>query len=119
MPLAAIGQLITNVRGQGEVTANQSRQNENVPEGLLSRSRVEVTYATPATVASEKGFGESLREGMSGALNGLFKVLQWVIFGLVVIVPCMIVIWIGYQLVRFTRPKSKKADAGGPTPTPA
>lgn len=105
VPLAKVGELVTAVRGQGEVTANQSRQNDGVPQGALSRARVEIAYAVPPTAAADKGFGESIREGLSGALTGLFTVLRWVIFGLVVIVPCLVLIWLAYQLTRLVRPR--------------
>lgn len=116
VPLAKLGEIITAVRGQGEVTSNQSRQNEAVPEGSLSRARIEVSYTTPPTAAADKSFGESLREGLSGALTGLFTILRWVIFGLVVIVPCLLIVWFAYKLVAWTRPRKRDSQ---PTATPA
>jgi hypothetical protein len=87
-----------------------------VPEGSLSRARIEVSYTTPPTAAADKSFGESLREGLSGALTGLFTILRWVIFGLVVIVPCLLIVWFAYKLVAWTRPRKRDSQ---PTATPA
>jgi hypothetical protein len=86
-----------------------------------------VTFGSPGTVRAEQGFGDTVRAGLSTALTGLAISLRYIIVGLLVVVPWLLILWVVVRLIR--RGRRRTAGAGDvmvppttpnvPGPTPA
>ena len=112
VPLSAAGQMIQEAGRLGDVTTTQTTRDEGVPEGNLSRARVELTLGTPERIVkADEGFGSAIREGLRTGLKGLFLCLEFIIVGLLVVLPLGVLVWAVWRLFR----RSRRRPAAGPT----
>ena len=112
VPLAKSVELITRAKGQGSVRMVQSTKDAQVPDGSLARARVDMTFATSeGLVASDQGVWASIRRGLAASMTGLMWSLQLIIIGLCFVGPWVLLILLGWKLLR-----RKKA---APAPVPA
>jgi hypothetical protein len=118
VPLARAGDIVNAVREKGHVTATRRSRDDRVPEGDLSRARIEVTIGTGAIMAGEGGIGDSIKSGLRTSAIGLKYALQYVIVGLCLVVPCILGIWVIVRLARLARGKPAKAESSSPPPPP-
>jgi hypothetical protein len=125
VPLASAGQVLDTARGYGNVTMSQRSRNEGIPEGSLSRARVEVTLGTPDTIVrGEEGLGTSIREGLATSIRGLLWTLQFIIIGLCLVLPWALLVWAGWALIRRARarrsttPTTPPSGPAAPPPPP-
>jgi hypothetical protein len=94
----AILHAIDMVRGQRK--SNDQTENRQI-DTRYTREHIDLTLRTPAElVPSENGLGTSLRNGFSGGLTNLLRAMQWVIMGLVVALPFLLVLWIGMKFFK-------------------
>ena len=115
VPLASAGQVLDTVRGYGNVTMSQRTRNDGIPEGALSRAKIEVTLGTPDTIVrGEEGLGTSIREGLGTSIRGLLWTLQFIIIGLCLVVPWVLLVWLAWTLIR--RARGRRGAATTPTP---
>ena len=112
VPLSKSVELITRAKGQGSVRMVQSTKDAQVPDGSLARARVDMTFATSERlVSSDQGVWASIRRGLATSMTGLMWSLQLIIIGLCFVGPWVLLILLGWQLLR--RRKST------PAPVPA
>ena len=104
VPLAKSTQVVDQVKSLGDVRTERSAKNAQVPEGSLSRARLEVTLASPrAIVAGDEGLWSSIRKGLGTSFAGLMWSLQILVVGLCFVVPWVLLLWGGWKLVKRTR----------------
>jgi hypothetical protein len=104
LPLGKSGQVIDQIKQLGEVRTERATKNAQVPEGSLSRARVEVTLASPqAIVAEGTGIWSSVRSGLGTSFAGLMWSLQILVVGLCFVVPWALVLWGGWKLLKRSR----------------
>jgi len=114
VPLSAAPQMLDRINSLGgTVRMVQSRTNDAVPEGSLSRARFDVTLANAEMiVASDESFGRQIKEGLTTSMAVLLVSVKWVVFGLCVVLPFALVLWLGWLIVRpARRPKEQGAAA--------
>ena len=93
----------------------QVNRKDGVPEGNLSRARVELTLGnTGAIMHGEESLTESLRHGLYVSVKGLAWTLQLIVIGLCLIVPWALLLWVGWRVLR----RSKSKPATDPTAPP-
>jgi hypothetical protein len=104
VPLAKSAQVVDQVKSLGDVRTERSAKNAQVPEGSLSRARLEVTLASPqAIVAGDDGLWSSVRKGLGTSFAGLMWSLQILVVGLCFVVPWVLLLWGGWKLIKRTR----------------
>jgi hypothetical protein len=124
VPLAKSALMLEKINGLGgTVRMIQSRVNDAVPEGNLSRTRFDVTLAGgERLVAGGEGFGSRVRGGMRTSINGLLAAVEYVVIGLVLVLPCALLLWFAWRAVRRwwkrRRGTAATTTATGTTPTP-
>jgi hypothetical protein len=120
VPLSRAGEVVNAVRGQGKVTMAQSTRNEGVPEGTLSRARVEITLGSPGIIDTRSGFWDTIRSGLSTSVEGLLWSLQFVIVGLFLVAPWALVLWLVWRLIVRSRRgvKTTPTTPGNPLSPP-
>jgi hypothetical protein len=99
VPLAAAPGLVDKFSGAGIVRVQQFSKNPQVPESDLAIARLDVTLSNaPLIVPSDEGFGTELRKGLATSVKVLSLSLSWLVFGLLVILPWVVVVYAIYRL---------------------
>ncbi len=124
VPLARAGEIVNAVRDKGRVTATRRSRDDRVPEGDLSRARIEVTMGTGSIMAGEGSLWDPIKSGLRTSATGLLYALQFIIIGLCLIGPFLVGLWIIVRMFRWARRKPAQAaaatpPAGPPGPAPA
>jgi hypothetical protein len=89
---------------QGQRKSNDQSENRQI-DTRYTRERIDLTLTTPASlVPTENGLGTSLSKGFFGGLTNLLRAMQFVIMGLVIALPFLLVLWIGMKLFRRKAP---------------
>lgn len=109
VPLDKTEQIADMIRKQGTVRSTDLKRNTQIPDGPLSRARLNVTLATGETIVpSEGGFGNSIREGLSTSVKGLLWSLQLIVIGVCLVAPWLLLMWGGWRFLK----KRKRATPG-------
>jgi len=117
VPLARAGDIVNAVRDKGHVTATRRTRDDRVPEGDLSRARIDVTISTGAIMAGEGSVWDPIKSGLRTSATGLLLALQYIIVGLCLIGPIVVALWIIYKIIRWAR-KPEKAEVTEPPAQP-
>jgi hypothetical protein len=106
VPLVAAGGLAERVKAAGTVRVHQSSRDPSATDGKFATARIDVTLSNAdLIVAPDQGVWPQVRKGLSYSASALLSSLTWVIFGLCVVLPWMLVGLVGYRVVRrMTRP---------------
>jgi glycine cleavage system regulatory protein len=116
VPLARAGEIVNAVREKGPVTATRRLRDDRVPQGELSRARIEVTIGTGAIMAGEGGLWDTIKSGLRTSATGLLYALQFLIIGLCLIGPFLIGLWVMVRMFRWARRKPAKPQSPGTPP---
>ena len=101
VPLASAAGIAERAKASGSVKVNQVTRNNAAPEGRFATARLDVTFTTPdRIVAPDDGFGPQVKKGLSYSVSALFASLAWLLFGLLVVLPWAVVLYLGYRLLR-------------------
>lgn len=116
VPLASAG-LADRFKSAGVVRAHESSRDPHAPAGKYATARIDVTLTSEGPIAGEnEGLWPPIRKGLAYSASVLLTSMTWVVFGLCVVLPWVVVVWGGYRLVRrFQRPAATAAVA--PTAT--
>lgn len=101
VPLDKLDSLIDSAKHEGTLRSAESSHDAQVPEGALSRGRVDLIFSTGETIVPPSGgFWQSIREGLSTSVKGLLWSLQLIVIGLCLIGPWVLLIWGGWKWSR-------------------
>ncbi len=101
VPLASAAGIAERAKASGSVKVNQVTRNNAAPDGRYATARLDVTFTTPdRIVAPDDGFGPQVKKGLSYSVSALFASLAWLLFGLLVVLPWAVVLYLGYRLLR-------------------
>jgi hypothetical protein len=114
VPVAAAQGLLAKFKDTGLVRVEEATQNPQVPDTALAVARLDVTLSNEKVlVPSDNGFLPQVRKGLSNSLLVIFWSLSWVIFGILVVLPWVLLIYGVYRLILRFRKKpalANKAD---------
>ncbi|HTL27956.1 MAG TPA: DUF4349 domain-containing protein [Tepidisphaeraceae bacterium] len=111
VPLGKSASLIDTLRQQGKVREIQTSKNMQAPDGPLARATIDLTLTSGRQiVGADSGLWATIRNGLATSVSGLLWSLQLIIIGLCLVAPWVLLIWVGWKLVR----RRKQT-----TPTPA
>lgn len=101
VPLIAAGGFVERMKAAGTVRVHQSSRDQSATDGKFATARIDVTVSnTDLIVPKDDGVWPQVRKGLSYSASALLSSLTWVIFGLCVVLPWMLVGLVGYRLVR-------------------
>jgi hypothetical protein len=101
VPLPAAPGLIAKVRTVGRIREQRDATNEQAPAGKLALARLEVTWTNAEQlVPGEAGLWAQLRRGLSFSLRGLAVSASWLVVGVLVVLPWVLLIYFLVWLVR-------------------
>lgn len=108
VPLKNAGEMLDHVRGMGTVKRIDQARDTSVPEADFVHARLDVTFATiNPIVGDDTGMATTLRSGLSTSIRGLLMSLQFIIIGLCLVLPWVLVVWTGLKIFR----RGKRADS--------
>lgn len=111
VPLDKLESVSDVAKSQGKVRTAESSRNAQVPEGPLTRARINLTIGTGETIVPQTGgFWDTIRGGLSTSVKGLLWSLQLIIIGLCLIGPWVLLGWGGVKWM-----KRRKVKAGSTT----
>src|SRR5207245_9369968 len=86
-------------RHRGTVRVENASINQRVPETAFTVARLDVTLSnTELIIPSDEGLWTRLRTGLSNSLLAIFWSLSWVIFGVLVVLPWALLIYVVYRI---------------------
>ena len=108
VPLAAAQAIVERFKTAGEVRVHQSARDPQAADGRFATARVDVTLSNKELIVpQDDGLWPQVRKGLSSSVSWLLVSVTWVIFGLCVVLPWLVVGYGIYRLVRrFFRPTS-------------
>jgi hypothetical protein len=100
VPLTSAG-LAERFKTAGTLREYQSARNPQAPAGKLATARFDVTLVSGEQIlAADEGLWPQIRNGLSYSAKTLLVSVTWLIFGLCVVLPWLLVIYGVYRLVR-------------------
>jgi Domain of unknown function (DUF4349) len=106
VPVAAQEELFRHFKGAGTIKDQSASRNPQVPDNELATAFMVVTLVSPGPIVPED---EGLWPQIRTSLFYSFKVLTWslmlVIVGLCLVLPWLLVVWVGFKVVRRFRKK--------------
>ncbi len=107
VPMSKGAETVSAIRGLGTLRMIEASRNSQVPEGQLTRARIDITLANAdSIVPDDKGLSTTLRGSISTTVTGLLWSLQLIIVGLCFVGPWALIIWL---VVRWYRKSAAKA----------
>ena len=107
VPLSVKDELLRQLKTVGKLRSETSVSNPQVPDNELATARIDITIASTGPIVQE--LGPQVRTSLFYS----FKVLTWslmlVILGISVVLPWILVIWVGFKMVK----RFRKKEAGG------
>ena len=100
VPLTAKDELIRDLEGAGIVRLQTSTRNAHVPDNELATAHIDVTLTSSGPIVpSDEGLWLQVRTSLFYS----FKLLSWsvmfVVVGLSVVLPWIVLLWAGYRVV--------------------
>jgi Domain of unknown function (DUF4349)/Putative zinc-finger len=101
VPLSAAPGLVARIRTIGRLREQRDTTNEQAPAGKLVLARLEVTWTNAEQlVPGESGLWAQLRRGLSFSLRGLAVSASWLLVGVLVVLPWVLLVYFIIWLVR-------------------
>jgi hypothetical protein len=111
VPLSAKDELIRQVKSAGILRLQTSTRNPQAPDNELATAHIDVTITSSGPIVpSDEGLWPQIRTSLFYSFKLLSWSLTFVILGLSVVLPWLLVLWVGYKLVS----KWRKRPAAGP-----
>jgi autotransporter-associated beta strand protein len=100
VPLAAAG-IVERIKAGGTVRTSQVARDPQAPDGKFATARLDVTLVSADSImAEDDGVWPQVRRGLAYSASVLLTSVTWVVFGLCVVLPWMVIGYAGYRLVR-------------------
>jgi hypothetical protein len=111
VPLDRSAEALTKLRRiVGTVRVEEQTPNPKAPSGKLARARFQVTVGSvKGIVGADRGFGATLRNGLSTSVTGLLWSLNLIVIGFLFVGPWALLFYGGWRLYRRLRKKPAAA----------
>jgi hypothetical protein len=101
VPLAAKDDLVRKFKAMGNVRESKSSSNPQAPETKLATVHLDVVLTNAAPIVpADDGITSALRTSLTRSFQVLTFSLMWIFFGLLTVVPWLLLLWVGYKLVK-------------------
>jgi hypothetical protein len=101
VPLQSAAGLVDKFKSAGVVRVDRITEDQQAPEGKLALGRIIVTLSNAELlVPREKGFWSQIRNGLAFSLRGLAISANFLIVGLLFVLPWALVIYVAVVLIR-------------------
>lgn len=96
--------ILDQIDHMGARRTRQVSLNTSVPESNLARAQIQVTFSdSAATLGGQESMADYVRNGVMTSLKGLGYSLMWIIVGICLVAPWVLLIWGGWKLIRRSR----------------
>ncbi len=121
VPLAKAMEMVTKTRDLGRVQIRRDAKSEQVPDGRLARARLDVTLANAdLIVGNDRTLASTIRGGLGTSVQGLLWSVRLIVIGLCLILPWVLLLWLGWRLLARGRRTTTTTNTTPPPPsTPA
>jgi uncharacterized membrane protein len=125
VPLSAAHSLAAKFKDAGYVRVDQVAEDPKAPTGKLALGRLEVTLSSELLVPSDQGLWAQIRGGLAFSLRGLFMSANFLIVGLLFVLPWVLLIYVIFLLTRRiwrgpkVAPVPAMASSSPPSATPS
>jgi hypothetical protein len=110
VPLSAGQNLVDKFKAAGTVRIQEVGEDPQLPEDELAIARIEVELANgELIVPSDEGIWPQIRTGLAYSVKVGALSLSWVIFGICVVLPWALIVYVAYRLLLRRR---RRAGAG-------
>ncbi len=117
LPLSKADQFLDAARKLGKVRLSESGRNVQVPEGPLSRARINLLVGSAETIVpAEGGLTSTVREGLTTSVKGLLWSLQLIVVGICLAGPWALIAWGGWKVIKRNRKLKAVAPASAGAP---
>ncbi len=101
VPLASAAGIVEKAKSAGTVRVQQSNRDPSATDGKFATARLDIVISnTELIIPKDDGVWPQIRKGLATSASALLSSLSWVIVGLCVVLPWMVVGYFGYRLVR-------------------
>jgi hypothetical protein len=106
VPLEAKDELVRKFKGFGKLKKSQSSSNLQAAETKLATVHLDLVLvnATPI-VPSDEGITPALRSSLTKSFHALTLSFTWIFFGLMTVLPWLLLLWAAFKLVKKIRGK--------------
>lgn len=112
VPLNKAGPILDELERSGSRRSKQVSFDSTVPEGPLSRARIDATFSnSAASLGGEETTWDAIRNGLSVSGRGLRWSLQMLVVGFCFVAPWIFVLWLIWKVIRRSRPRPAPAPA--------
>jgi hypothetical protein len=117
VPLSATAGLVEKFRSAGQVRGHQVRRDPEAPEGKLALGRIVVTLSNAdVLVPTDQGFWSQIRRGLGFSLRGLAISANFLIIGLLFVLPWALLVYAVVLLLRRMMKHQRLATAAPEAP---
>jgi hypothetical protein len=104
VPHAKAMELLAKAKDFGTVRMIESSRNAQVPDGKLTRARLAITLGNAeALVSADSGIWSTIKSALATSIKGLLWSLQLIVIGLCLVGPWVLLIWMGWRIVKRRR----------------
>jgi hypothetical protein len=101
VPLTAAPGLLDKIRSSGRVRQQTTAPDEQAPAGKLALAKLGVTWTnSELLVPGNEGLGAQLQRGLAFSLRGLALSASWLLVGVLVVLPWLLLIYVVVLLIR-------------------
>jgi hypothetical protein len=112
VPLNKASPILDELERSGSRRSKQVSFDSTVPEGPLSRARIDATFSnSAASLGGEETTWDAIRNGLSVSGRGLRWSLQMLVVGFCFVAPWIFVIWLIWKLLRRSRTRPAASPA--------
>jgi hypothetical protein len=112
VPMDKAPAILDQLERAGRRRGKQVAFDNSIPEGPLSRMRIDVTFSnSAASLGGEESTWDALRHGLETSAMGLRWSMQMLVIGLCFVAPWVLVIWAIWKWSRRTKQKTPPAAA--------
>ncbi len=112
VPLSSAAGVIEKAKAAGVVRVQQTGRDQSATDGKFATARLDIVISNAdLIVPKDDGVWPQVRKGLAMSASALLSSLSWVIVGLCVVLPWMLVGFIGYRVVRRAAKRTELAPA--------
>jgi hypothetical protein len=120
VPLVAATGLVERFKSAGAVNVLQEIPDPQVPQGKYSTARLEITLTNvERIVGDDEAVWPNVKRGLSNSVTVLLKSVKWLVFGLCVVLPWVVISYVGFKLLRRLILPNRTVVSAPPPTTPS
>jgi hypothetical protein len=110
---------VARFKEAGAVIVSQEIPDPQVPQSKYATARLEITLTdVERIVGDDDAVWPNVKKGLSNSVLVLLKSVKWLVFGLCVVLPWVVISYVGFRLFRGLVRRNRTVASAAPTPPP-